>query len=156
MYVDPKLHGLKIILDDVSDAINWLAEKATGHQKAPLIHDYATGHIRTLADFVDDTFGEWVINTVVSGTIIDRSADAVFAAAARNPRLLPILGLKPFVKDLSKLAFSVGYRGNTFGEAITDRALSKYAGLHLDGWMPEAKALTCSTVAQALRGHHFA
>lgn len=154
-YTDPKLLGLKIILDDVSGALNWLAEQATGHHQAPTIHEHNTGHIQTVADFVDEQFGTWVLNTVVSGTVIDRGAALAFDFAAKNPRLRPILALKPFVTDMAKVGFSMGYREKTFGDAVTDRALSKYVGIHLVGWMPEAKSLAAATIAQSLRLHHF-
>jgi hypothetical protein len=154
-FYDPKLRGLAILLDDFSGAINWLSEQAIGHHQAPVLRDYDVGHIRQIADHIDATFGTWVINTVISGTIIDRGADFVFAAASRNPRLAPIMPLKPFVKDLAKLGFSIGYRGKSFGDAVTDRGLSKLTGLYLHGWMPEVKTLAGATVAHSLRSHHF-
>lgn len=154
-FYDPKLRGLAMILDDFAGAINWLSDQALGHHHAPILRDYDAGHIREIADHIDKMFGPWVINTVISGTVIDRGADFAFAAAARNPRLAKILFLKPFVKDLAKLSFSIGYRGKTFGDAVTDRALSKYAGLYLHGWIPEVKTLAGATVAHSLRSHHF-
>lgn len=132
-YYDPKLRGLKLLLDDVADGMNWLARQAFGSDHAPTTRTHATGHIAEIAQHIDGTLGEWAINAVVSATAIDRGTDFVFTYVARNPRLVALMPFKTMIKDLLKIGFSMGYRGNSFGDAVTNRGLSKYAGLYMGG-----------------------
>jgi hypothetical protein len=150
-YLDPHARGLKMIIDSASDALTWLVEEATGHHSPPRLHSEDLGYVGAVADFLDQEFGEAAVNTIINATFIDRGADFVFKVAARNPRLAPALVLKPFITDLLKIGFSSAYRGKPIGDAVVNRILSKYAGLHLEGWLPEAKSFAAAVAAKAAR-----
>jgi hypothetical protein len=154
-FVDPKLRGLKILLDDAANAMNWLARHTVGTAHAPSMKPHVNDHLADIADYLDEKFGEIVVNSVISGGAIDRGADVVFAVIARNPKLAPMMPFKNMFKDLLKVAFSMSYRGRSFGDAITDRALSRYTGLHIPGWEPMFKSAAGAMVAESLRAEHM-
>ena len=153
-FYDPKLKGLKLLLDDASEAMNWLARQAFGADHSPTVERHDTGHLGEIAQHIDDKLGGWAINALVSATAIDRGTDLVFTYVVKNPRLAPIVPMKGMIKDLLKIGFSTGYRGQSFGDAVTNRALSKYAGVYMQGWMPEIKSIAASAAAQSLRADH--
>lgn len=154
-YVDPKLRGLKILLDDAASSMNWLAQHTVGATHAPSLKPHVTGHLTDIADHLDEKFGNIVVNSVISGFAIDRGAEVVFAVIARNPRLAPMLPYKNMFKDLLKVAFSMSYRGKSFGDAVTDRAISRYTGLHIPGWEPVFKSAAGAIVAESLRAEYL-
>lgn len=153
MTMDPKAKGLAILMNDLSDAIDYLVNQATGGSDDPVIHEHETGHLDSIGDFLDSVLGKFGKHSVISSSAIERGTDAVFSAAMRNPRLAPLLRLKGIIKDVLKVGFSSRYQGKSFGEAVTDRGLSKFLGISLDGWMPEAKSLFTSSAIQSIKFH---
>ena len=139
MTLDPKAKGLAILMRDLSDAIDYLVNKATGGSQEPSIQGHETGHLNQIVTFLDTTLGSFGKYSVIASPFVDRATDVVFAVLKKNPRLAPLLALKEIVKDVLKVGFSSRYQGKSFGEAVTDRGLAKYFGLYLHGWMPEAK-----------------
>ena len=150
-YVDPKLRGLKIMLDDAANAMNWLARHAVGTDHLPTTRSHQTNHLQVIAEHLDEKFGEIALNSVVSGVAIDRGADIVFTVIAKNPQLAGMLPFKEMIKDLLKVGFSMAYRGRSFGDAVTSRVLSKYTGLYIPGWEPVFKSAAGAIVAESLR-----
>lgn len=154
-YIDPRLRGLKILLDDAADAMNWLARHSVGADHLSAAKFHGADHLERIAAYLDDKYGEIVVNSVVSGVAIDRGVNVVFAVVAKNPRLAAVLPFKDMIKDLLKVGFSMAYRGRSFGDAVTDRALSKYTGLYIPGWDPVLKSAAGASVAQALRAEYL-
>lgn len=148
--------GLQILLNDAADVMNWLSRHTIGQDHVPSVKPHVTGDLRKIADHLDETFGDIVLNSVVSGVFIDRGTDVVFAVIARNPELAPVLPFKNLFKDLLKICFSTTYRGKSVGDAIVDRSLSKWTGLYIPKWEPVFKSAAGAIVAESLRAEYDA
>lgn len=85
-----------------------------------------------IADWSDELITPYGTSILVNATIIDRGAAAAKGVLESNPRTAAYVKVIPYAKEFAKAGFGMIARGQSFSEALGDRALSNFLNAFID------------------------